>query len=48
MNFMGIGSAIRNGTTIGDCNLIGQYANVISDTENGVTLIGNPARPLIK
>ena len=48
MNFFGINSCVRNKTIMGDKNLVGQCANVVKNVENGVTLIGNPAKPLIK
>lgn len=47
MNFFGINSCIKNKLVIGNYNLIGQCANVVKNVDNGLTLIGNPAKPLI-
>jgi UDP-3-O-[3-hydroxymyristoyl] glucosamine N-acyltransferase len=41
-------SAIRNGLTIGANSVIGMSAVVTKDVKPGVTVIGNPAVPLIK
>lgn len=48
MNFFGINCCIKNKVVMGNCNIIGQCANVVKDVANDTVLIGNPAKPLIK
>ena len=48
MNFFGINCCIKNKVVMGNCNIIGQCANVVKDVTNDTVLIGNPAKPLIK
>jgi acetyltransferase-like isoleucine patch superfamily enzyme len=48
MNFFGINCCVKNKVVMGNCNLIGQCANVVKNVENDLVLVGNPAKPLIK
>ena len=48
MNFFGINCCVKNMTKMGDKNIVGQCANIVKNVENGITLIGNPAKPLVK
>ena len=48
MNFFGINCCVKNKVVMGNCNIIGQCANVVKDVANDMVLIGNPAKPLIK
>jgi UDP-perosamine 4-acetyltransferase len=43
---IGAGAVIRNLLTIGDGAVIGAGAVVVKDVPPGVTVVGNPARPL--
>ena len=47
-NFTGLNCSIRNFVEIGDYNIIGMASNVIKNVSDGNTLIGNPAKPLVK
>ncbi len=42
-NFFGLNSTIRNFTSIGNSNLIGQGSNVVKDIGNNELIYGNPA-----
>lgn len=44
--YIGSGVKIRDGIRIGAGCLLGLGANVVSDVEDGVVAVGNPARPL--
>lgn len=44
--WVGLNATIRDGVTIGDDAVIGMGAVVVKDVPPGVTVIGNPARPL--
>ena len=46
--YMGINSAVKNRKNIGQKAIIGMGAVVIRDVEDNKTVIGNPAKPLIK
>jgi len=46
--YVGSGALIRQGVTIGAGAVIGMGAVVTKDVEAGVTVVGNPARPLVK
>lgn len=46
--YLGSGALIRQGVTIGAGAVIGMGAVVTKDVAPGVTVIGNPARPLLK
>ena len=46
--YIGSGAIIRQGLTIGAGATIGMGAVVTKDVPPGVTMVGNPARPLIK
>ena len=44
--YVGIGASIRNQMKIGEKAFIGMGAVVVKDIEPGITVIGNPARPM--
>lgn len=44
--FVGAGAVVKQGITIGADAIIGAGAVVIRDVEAGVTVVGNPAKPL--
>ena len=44
--FIGLGSVIINGVTVGRRATVGAGAVVVRDVPEGVTVVGNPARPL--
>lgn len=46
--YIGSGAIIRQGITIGTGAIIGMGAVVTRDVPPGVTVVGNPAKPLIK
>lgn len=46
--YVGSGAVLRQGIKIGDGAVIGMGAVVTRDVPPGVTVIGNPARPLMK
>ena len=46
--YIGSGAVIRQGVTIGAGAVVGMGAVVLNDVAPGVTVVGNPARPLIK
>ena len=46
--YIGSGAVIRQGITIGAGAIIGMGAVVTRDVPPGVTVVGNPAKPLIK
>ena len=46
--FMGVGATIRNGVQLGSDVTIGQGAVVVKNFGDGITLVGNPAKPLKK
>lgn len=45
---IGAGALIRQGLTIGEGAMIGMGAVVVEDVAPGVTVVGNPARPLLR
>lgn len=47
-SFIGANSVIRQGVTIGNNVTIGAGTVVLKDVADGVTLVGNPARTLVK
>lgn len=48
MNFVGLNSSLKNFITIGNVNLVGMASNVTKNLDNNMTVVGNPARPLVK
>lgn len=46
--FVGVNASIRNRVHIGKNTVIGMGAVVTNDVEDGVTVVGNPAHPLVK
>lgn len=46
--YIGSGAIIRQGVTIGARAIVGMGAVVIRDVAPGVTVVGNPAKPLFK
>jgi sugar O-acyltransferase (sialic acid O-acetyltransferase NeuD family) len=46
--YIGSGAVIRQGIKIGSQAVIGMGAVVVHDVPSGVTVVGNPARPLVK
>ena len=46
--YIGAGAVIRQGLTIGAGAIVGMGAVVTRDVPPGVTVVGNPAKPLIK
>ncbi|HLY81315.1 MAG TPA: acetyltransferase [Caulobacteraceae bacterium] len=44
--FIGLGAVIINGVTVGRNATVGAGAVVVRDVPDGVTVVGNPARPL--
>lgn len=46
--YIGSGAIIRPGVTIGASAVVGMGAVVTRDVPPGVTVVGNPAKPLIK
>ncbi len=45
-SWIGIGAVVRQGISIGRDAMIGAGAVVVADVADGVTVVGNPARPL--
>jgi len=45
-SYVGIGASIRNQIKIGEKAFIGMGAVVVKDVEPGITVIGNPAKPM--
>lgn len=45
-SWVGVGAAVRQGLTIGTHVLVGAGAVVVADIADGLTVVGNPARPL--
>lgn len=46
--WIGSGAIIRNGAVIEDDALVGMGAVVVKSVEKGTTVVGNPAKPLVK
>lgn len=46
--YVGAGSVIRQHLHVGEKSLIGMGAVVIRDVEEGTTVVGNPAHPLVR
>ncbi|MCH7535448.1 MAG: acetyltransferase [Bacteroidetes bacterium] len=45
-SWIGIGATVNRGITIGNDVMIGAGAVVINDIEDGLTVVGNPAKPV--
>ena len=46
--FVGVGASVAPGVTIGSWAVVGAGAVVIRDVPAGATVVGNPARPLVR
>ncbi len=46
--FIGAGSVVRPGITIGKDVIVGAGAVVVKDIPDGIVVVGNPAKPLIR
>jgi len=46
--YIGSGTRIRENTSVGERTLTGMGSNIISDVEEGVVVVGNPARVMRK
>lgn len=46
--YVGINSVIRNRITLGKNCFVGMGSNVTKSVDEGITVVGNPAKPLIK
>jgi sugar O-acyltransferase (sialic acid O-acetyltransferase NeuD family) len=44
--YIGSGSSVRNGLNLGAGSMLGLGSNLINDVSDGVTVAGNPARPV--
>lgn len=44
--WLGIGSQVKQGICIGNAGTVGAGATVVSDIDDGLTVVGTPARPL--
>ena len=44
-SWIGVGASVRQGIRIGAGTMVGAGAVVVSDSADGVTVVGNPARP---
>lgn len=47
-NFVGLNASLRNFVQMGDYNLVGMASNVVKNMGSNTTVVGNPARELIK
>lgn len=47
-SFIGAGAVVRPGITIGKDVVVGAGAVVVKDIADGLTVVGNPAKPLLK
>jgi sugar O-acyltransferase (sialic acid O-acetyltransferase NeuD family) len=46
ISWVGVGACVRQGVHIGSDVMVGAGAVVVSDIPDGVTVVGNPARPI--
>ena len=46
--YIGAGAVIKQGVTIGKKSIIGMGAVVLKDVSEGTTVVGNPAREIVK
>ena len=46
--YIGAGAIIRDGITIGEDSVIGAGAVVVKDVAKNLTVVGNPAKTLVK
>jgi len=46
--WVGVGACVRQGIRIGAGAMVGAGAVVVRDVAAGTTVVGNPARPLLK
>jgi acetyltransferase-like isoleucine patch superfamily enzyme len=47
-SYIGAGEIIRDGITIGEDSVIGAGAVVVKDVAKNLTVVGNPAKTLVK
>ncbi len=47
-SFIGAGAVVKQGVTIGDDVIVGAGAVVVKDIPDNITVVGNPAKPLVK
>ncbi len=47
-SFIGVGAVVKQGVTIGDDVIVGAGAVVVKDVLDNQTVVGNPAKPLVK
>jgi len=47
-SFIGVGAVVKQGVTIGNDVIVGAGAVVIKDIPDNITVVGNPAKPLVK
>ncbi|MEN0041159.1 MAG: NeuD/PglB/VioB family sugar acetyltransferase [Pseudomonadota bacterium] len=47
-SWIGIGAVVREGVTIGDDVVVGAGAAVVADIPSGTTVVGVPARPIVR
>jgi sugar O-acyltransferase (sialic acid O-acetyltransferase NeuD family) len=46
-SWIGVGACVKQGVRIGSDVMVGAGAVVVSDIPDGVTVVGNPARPIV-
>lgn len=47
-SWIGVGASVRQGIRIGSRAVVGAGAVVVADVADGVTVVGNPARPMVR
>jgi acetyltransferase EpsM len=46
--FVGLGAVVIQGRTVGRHAVVGAGAVVVRDVADGTTVVGNPARPVVR